>query len=118
MADMKDVITLHNIYRRNVLKEKEGPKHFIEALQYMKCGCCGETFFYNLRERRSVDRQTGGAYSRWCSQCASDDLGWSAEQIFMNARHGKNDQWLLTPDCLKGHAAHAACPDDDSLAIY
>lgn len=106
MAEMRDVITLHNMYRRNVLKEQEACESSVPA-RYKSCGCCGDEYGYTS-ERISADRQTGGAYSRWCSQCASDDLGWSAEQIFMNARHQKNDRWFLTP---KGSAALAAEPD-------
>lgn len=108
---MENVITLHNIYKRTVLKEQKGADGQQIGSNFLLCDCCGQLFFKRT-ERISADRETGGAYSRWCSQCASDDLGWAAESIFMNARHEKSDRWLLTP---KGHAALAACPDTEPL---
>ena len=103
---MTEVITLHNIYKRIVLKEQEGSNGHEVGSNFLFCDSCGDMFFKRT-ERISADRKTGGAYSRCCSQCASDALGWSGEQIFMNARHSKNDRWLLTP---KGSAALAAEP--------
>ena len=115
---MTDVITLHNIYKRTVLKEDEFEDELISEQKWgaftlrESCGSCGDWFFPKLSMRQSADRVTGGAYAHYCPQCASDALGWSAEKIFMNARHEKNDRWLLTP---KGSAALAA--DPQTLAI-
>ena len=76
-----EVITLHNIYRRLVLKEKEMDGRL------NTCTCCNEKYVLT-KSRIAVDNDhwSSSAYSTYCTQCVADTLGWQAEMKYMNAR--------------------------------
>lgn len=121
----KNLITLHNIYRRQVLKELKEVKaqgvtwHQYEGLLELSgltCKVCKEKWIpHKSRVAVDNDHWSSAAYSTFCTQCVADTLGWQAEKQFMNARWRKDDRVLLTQ---KGAEALASAPEYSNPLQY